>query len=199
MLYGSKTHNDLVVIPKPVPAGIPGRKIAPTAYTGLGQDTVGPALYNPKQDAHKTVAPENNFYASKGKRSLFDPVNRAENEFPPREIPGPGKYDPLEPANNKQFNSTGNNSIFISKVPNCKEQKIKNSSMPGPGFYDSKMVKHGDPSCIGSKMGASTDESSTISQNQNPFMSGTGRAEMWRNELNAPFTKQTYIKNPGPG
>ena len=94
MLYGSKTHNDLVVIPKPVPAGIPGRKIAPTAYTGLGQDTVGPALYNPKQDAHKTVAPENNFYASKGKRSLFDPVNRAENEFPPREIPGPGKYDP---------------------------------------------------------------------------------------------------------
>ena len=30
-------------------------------------------------------------------------------------------------------------------------------------------------------------------------MSGTGRADMWRNELNAPFTKQTYIKNPGPG
>ena len=36
-------------------------------------------------------------------------------------------------------------------------------------------------------------------QTQNPFMSGTGRADMWRNELNAPFTKQTYIKNPGPG
>ena len=48
-------------------------------------------------------------------------------------------------------------------------------------------------------MGASTEESSTISQTQNPFMSGTGRADMWRNELNAPFTKQTYIKNPGPG
>ncbi len=61
------------------------------------------------------------------------------------------------------------------------------------------MVKHGDPSCIGSKMGASTEESSTISQTQNPFMSGTGRADMWSYELNAPFTKQTYIKNPGPG
>ena len=49
------------------------------------------------------------------------------------------------------FNSTGNNSIFVSRVPNCKDQKIKNQSLPGPGFYDSKMVKHGDPSTLGSK------------------------------------------------
>jgi len=39
----------------------------------------------------------------------------------------------------------------MSKVPNCKEQKIKNAALPGPGFYDSKMVKHGDPSTLGSK------------------------------------------------
>ena len=36
--------------------------------------------------------------------------------------------------------------------------------MPGPGFYDSKMVKYGDPSTLGSKQGASTDDSSTMSQ-----------------------------------
>jgi len=46
-LYGSKTHHELAVKPKPVPAGIPARKVAPNAYSGLGQDTVGPALYNP--------------------------------------------------------------------------------------------------------------------------------------------------------
>ena len=37
-LYGSKTHQDLAVIPKPVPNGIPGKKMAPTAYTGIGFD-----------------------------------------------------------------------------------------------------------------------------------------------------------------
>lgn len=46
-LYGSKTHHDIVVVPKPSTVGIPSRKIAPKAYSGLAQDTVGPALYNP--------------------------------------------------------------------------------------------------------------------------------------------------------
>jgi hypothetical protein len=54
----------------------------------------------------------------------------------------------------------------MSKVPNCKDKKIKNASYPGPGFYDSKMVKQGDPSTIGSKLGStSTDESSQMTQN----------------------------------
>lgn len=162
-LYGSKTHKDLAVVPKPVPSGIPGKKMAPKAYTGLGFDQVGPALYNPKQDAHKQVAPENNFAASKGKRSLWEPVNRAENEYVSREIPGPGKYEPQLPIDKTQQNATGNYSIFMSKVPNCKEQKIKNALLPGPGLYDSKMVKHGDPSSLGSRQGQSTEESSTMS------------------------------------
>jgi hypothetical protein len=70
--------------------------------------------------------------------------------LPPKEIPGPGKYNPAQAVHHKTFNSTGNASIFMSKVPNCKEAKIKNQ-IPGPGNYDSKMVKHGDPSMIGSK------------------------------------------------
>jgi hypothetical protein len=47
-LYGSKTHKELAVIPKPVPAPIPARKTAPNAYSGNGADTVGPAVYDPK-------------------------------------------------------------------------------------------------------------------------------------------------------
>jgi len=29
-------------------------------------------------------------------------------------------------------------------------------------------------------------------------MSSTQRQGFWKNELNAPYTKQTYIRNPGP-
>ena len=32
-----------------------------------------------------------------------------------------------------------------------------------------------------------------------PFMSTTDRGDFWKNELNAPYTKQTYLENPGPG
>lgn len=114
----------------------------------------------------------------------------AENEFVPRDLPGPGKYEPQLPVEGKQFNSTGNYSIFSSKVPNCKDAKIKSASLPGPGLYDSKMVKHGDPSSLGSKQGASTEESSQMSAiNQNPFMSTVGRVDHWKAELNAPYTK----------
>jgi hypothetical protein len=35
--------------------------------------------------------------------------------------------------------------------------------------------------------------------NANPFLSSTGRGDMWKNELNAPFTRATFIKTPGPG
>ncbi len=92
--------------------------------------------------------------------------------------------------------------MFLSKVPNCRDQKEKNVNMPGPGFYNTKTIKHGDPSTLGSQAGVSTDDStnnqsSTI--NANPFLSSTTRGDMWRNELNAPFTKATFIRTPGPG
>ena len=32
-----------------------------------------------------------------------------------------------------------------------------------------------------------------------PFLSTTDRGDFWKNELNAPYTKQTYLENPGPG
>jgi hypothetical protein len=34
----------------------------------------------------------------------------------------------------KQFNAEGKNSIFLSKVPNCKERAVK-QDFPGPGHY----------------------------------------------------------------
>jgi len=70
--YGSKVHGDLTVIPKAVPNGIPNKKLAPQSYSGNGQDTVGPALYNPKVDITREASREPNFVASKTKRTLFD-------------------------------------------------------------------------------------------------------------------------------
>lgn len=72
-MYYSKTHKDLAVTAKPVPPPIPAKKVAANAYTGLGQDTVGPALYDPTQDASKPVAPVKNFAKGVAKRALFEP------------------------------------------------------------------------------------------------------------------------------
>ena len=74
--------------------------------------------------------------------------------------------------------------------------------MPGPGAYDTKTIKDGDPSTIGSKAGVSTDDPSNQQssiKNANPFLSSTSRGDMWRNQMNAPFTRATFLKNPGPG
>ena len=59
-------------------------------------------------------------------------------------------------------------------------------------------MKRGDPSTLGSKAGDSTDDSSTITEQQNPFLSKTGRQDMWKADMTAPFTKQTFNKNPAP-
>lgn len=117
--------------------------------------------------------------------------------MPSRDIPGPGKYDVVHPVDKKIFNTSGN-SVFCSKVPNAKDAKIKNTSLPGPQAYDPRILKRGDKSTFESNIG-STDDSSTLTQNLNPFLSSTGRADMWKNEMSAPFTRATYSKNPGPG
>jgi len=93
-----------------------------------------------------------------------------------------------------------NQSNFLSKVPNCKDAKIKNDK-PGPGHYTNvyPATTAGDASTMGSSIGESKFDSSTNGrQNLNLFMSTTMRGDFWKNELSAPFTKQTYLENPGP-
>ncbi len=97
-MYGAKSHSDLVVVPKPVPAPIPARKVAPDAYSGIGQDKVGPALYNPNIGAQKVIAREHNFVASRSKRTVFEQENKIENTLPNKNNPGPGKYDAICPS-----------------------------------------------------------------------------------------------------
>ena len=48
-----------------------------------------------------------------------------------------------------------------------------------------------------STFGASTN--SMTQQNVKPFMSTTFTRDFWKNEMNAPFTQQTFKQTPGPG
>ena len=178
----------------PKPPSIPSKKVNVNMYTGRGQDTVGPALYNPNQHAHKKRAPVGDFQTSKQTRKVFEPTIDIENkQFPPRENPGPGSYDGQEVAKTKAtFHSQGNNSIFLSKVPNCKDAKIRNDK-PGPGHYTNVFpattageVSTMNTSMADSKFGASVGSGGK--GNVNPFMSTTQRGDFWKNELNAPYT-----------
>mmetsp|Transcript_9990 Transcript_9990/g.15113 ORF Transcript_9990/g.15113 Transcript_9990/m.15113 type:complete len:199 (+) Transcript_9990:258-854(+) len=135
--YKSKEHKDLRVIPQSQAPSIPTKKLAQTSYTGRGQDTVGPAAYNPKIPTVKQNAPEFDFATSKIDRKIFEQHNMAHNNMCWAKNPGPGVYDFEKPAA-KQFNATGESHTFQSKVPNCKDSKVKNIA-PGPGNY--KTVK----------------------------------------------------------
>ena len=67
-------------------------------------------------------------------RKLFEQTNYRHNNQCWAKNPGPGVYD-FEKSKSKNFNASGENKIFQSKVPNCKEMPIKNAN-PGPGDYE---------------------------------------------------------------
>ena len=81
---------------------------------------MGPALYNPSLEAARKTALKVDFVTSKSKRTIFEYENKRENELPSKDIPGPGKYEISQVEGKKAFNSTGETSQFVSKVPNCK-------------------------------------------------------------------------------
>jgi len=146
-------------------------------------DTIGPASYEPSNFDKKTN-PKANFQASKIKRQVFAPSKHADNMYPPTDNPGPGQYNSTLQKSRKDFNSNGESSVFVSKVPNCKD-KIDNSATGklDPGhYYNSETcltVKGKGPSCV--------------------FVSKTAKGEVWMNHPSAPFTKNNSFVTPGPG
>jgi hypothetical protein len=70
----------------------------------------------------------------------------------------------------------------MSSVPNCKDTKIKDRA-PGPGSYIKDAHKK--------------NNSDANIQN---FQSTTKREGFWDNNISAPYTKPTFVKEvPGPG
>ena len=196
--YNSKRHKDLAVVPNQIPASIPSKKSNQNSYTGNGLDTVGPAVYNPDVGVVKGRAPVGDFITSKQQRKLFEHTIAYENKLPATDNPGPDKYESVDVKAKKNFNSTVKNSIFSSKVPNCKDAKIKNDK-PGPGHYTNVMPhKLKEDVSTASETGESSFVSGA-SRQRNPFVFTTHRSDFWSNEVDAPYTKQTFMTNPGPG
>ena len=178
---------------------IPARKTATNSYTGRRTNSVGPNVYSPVHDMVKKTELTSDFGSSNVNRKLHEPQNRQHNTLTARENPGPGTYDENEinAVKNKQFNAEGKNSIFLSKVPNCKDAIVvkPRQDFPGPGTYKTEVRKlntaaggrnHGDKdSTMESFYGSGGAQINATS----PFMSTTDRAEFWSHELNAPYTK----------
>ena len=122
----SKVHQDMKVKSKQAVPSIPARKHAQNSYTGRPANSVGPNVYSPQHELVKKTDLTNDFGSSNVNRKLYEPENRQHNPFTARENPGPGTYDENEvhAVKNKQFNAEGKNSIFLSKVPNCKDSIV---------------------------------------------------------------------------
>ena len=108
-------------------------------------------MYTPQHDLVKKTDLTNDFGSSNVNRRLWEPTNGKHNPFTARDNPGPGTYDESETqaVRKKQFNAEGKNSIFLSKVPNCKDAVIvkPRQDFPGPGTYktDRKPQSMGGP------------------------------------------------------
>lgn len=139
--YMSQMHKDVAIIPENVPPSVPVRKLMTAGHTGRPtdndgkfiNDTVGPQCYNANAMMTKKTNASTDWHSTKDQRKLWQPVNKAENIFTWASNPGPGVYDFTKPES-KQFNLSGQNTIFQSKTPNVQGLKPK-QNFPGPGTY----------------------------------------------------------------
>ena len=120
-------------------------------------------------------------------------------------------YDFQNPGDKKNFNAQGLNAIFLSKVPNCKDTKIKHFENLGPGVYEKEFSSVNASGIIGGHKRSNSDSGINESEmnassmtnanktNQN-FMSTTKREkDFWINRIDTPYTHPTSMLNPGPG
>ncbi|KAG9406600.1 putative palmitoyltransferase zdhhc4 [Aphanomyces cochlioides] len=152
------------------------RHSAPAStYSGLGQDTVGPACYNvrkePAEDITATVAS----LKSTTKREVWD-------ELSPRiHIPGPGHYNPK----NTLLKGEKPSAVFASKVP----------ILPEP-----KRIQPDEEKAL---LLALNEQNHPVKQKyrgvkKEQFGSTSGRTDIASN-ISTPFITPTCNETPGPG
>jgi len=85
--------------------------------------------------------------------------------------------------------------VFLSKVPNCKELKIKNKDAPGPGYYEKTAQESSFLSDHKRSISEAAGNFSTTNNNANKansnFLSTTKREDFWVNRIDAPYTHPT--------
>lgn len=171
----------------------------PTIYSGVGQDTVGPAAYN----AHHEIWNEKKNVAS----SLRSTVKREvwEANAQRASVPGPGHYYE-EPALN-DATSTGKGSglrgrkksvkherqsaVFASKVPILPDPKPATQ-------YDPERDLELNAKEARLRYQLERQKTNVMKAKIEAFGSTTGRVEL-TSQLSAPFSNPTYTLTPGPG
>lgn len=181
--YKSAEHKDHTVIPNTVAPSIPARKLAATAYTGRGYDQVGPAAYTPQEHKVHVQAPQYQFNLSKVNRRLFEQTNFRHNDKPWASNPGPGVYD-CDKLGQKNFNSSGENRVFQSKVPNCKDVTLK-APYPGPGTYKTTFSIEN----TAQEHQKQNTDGQFIGQEPQSFLTKTKRGDFWKHEGETPYTR----------
>jgi len=91
--YDHHRHKDLVVKPNPRAPSIPAKKSMLNGYSGLGNDTVGPACYNSNDFKVRKRLMTADFISSKQPRKVFEPRKTVDNDMPSKENPAPGQYN----------------------------------------------------------------------------------------------------------
>ncbi|EQC40096.1 hypothetical protein SDRG_02750 [Saprolegnia diclina VS20] len=158
--------------------GVLKRHTAPAStYSGLGQDTVGPAGYNVRKEPTADMATTVPSLKSTVKREVWE-------ELSPRiDVPGPGTYAPkLRP---QAPQSDRPNAVFASKVPILPEpRRIEKDEEKALLLALQEQSHNPKPKVQGVK--------------KEQFGSTAGRTDIASN-INTPFIQPTYNQTPGPG
>uniref|UniRef100_K3X693 Sperm-tail PG-rich repeat-containing protein 2 n=1 Tax=Globisporangium ultimum (strain ATCC 200006 / CBS 805.95 / DAOM BR144) TaxID=431595 RepID=K3X693_GLOUD len=163
-------------------------------YSGIGQDTVGPAApYNTHRAAwndKKNVAPS---LKSTVKREVW------EANAPHISVPGPGHYgDDAGAATGEPFGKKKGrgkqerqSAVFASKVP------ILPTSKPTTHFDPEKDLEiHAKESRLRYQL--ERQRTNVLKAKMEAFGSTTGRVEL-SSQINAPYSHPSFIMTPGPG
>ncbi|OQS00512.1 hypothetical protein ACHHYP_03438 [Achlya hypogyna] len=158
--------------------GVLKRHTAPAStYSGLGQDTVGPAGYNVRKEPTADLATTVPSLKSTVKREVWE-------ELSPRiDIPGPGHYAPKlrpsAPASDRP------NAVFASKVPILPEpRRIEKDEEKALLLALQEQSHSTKPKAQGVK--------------REQFGSTAGRTDIASN-ISTPFMTPTSNQTPGPG
>ncbi|OQS04448.1 hypothetical protein THRCLA_03315 [Thraustotheca clavata] len=158
--------------------GVLKRHTAPAStYSGLGQDTVGPACYNVRKEPTADIATTVPSLKSTVKREVWE-------ELSPRiDIPGPGHYAPKiqhqAPLGDRP------NAVFASKVP----------ILPEPRRLEKDEEK---ALLLAIQEQSHAPKPKAHGVNKEQFGSTSGRTDIASN-INTPFIQPTYNQTPGPG
>lgn len=176
-------------------------------YSGIGQDTVGPAAYNSHHEIwneRKNVAPS---LRSTVKREVW------EENAPHSSVPGPGHYyeDPVAATSSGPSGSDSTASVnkgglrgrkkhgkherqsavFASKVPILPDPKPRTQ-------YDSELALEINAKESRLRYQLERQKTNILKAKIEAFGSTTGRVEL-SSQLSAPFSNPSFTMTPGPG